>query len=155
MFNMHSDTQITDNFKYKELYGNRPDNKPENEEQFCNLLYGAYNILQPIRDEFGLIYVSSGRRSLEYNRLIGSKDTSQHISGEAYDIFAKYENCDKVYKWIIDNLEYDQVIFERRGNAEWIHVSFKRLGKNRKRNLVSLQKCLYVPYNGQCLEKVL
>ena len=61
---MQSDTQITNNFKYEELYGKRADNRPETEEQLCNLLYGAYNILQPVRDNFGVIYVTSGRRSL-------------------------------------------------------------------------------------------
>lgn len=155
MINMQSDTQITENFKYEELYGKRPDNRPETEEQFCNLLYGAYKILQPVRDQFGLIYVTSGRRNLQHNRSLGSKDTSDHVTGNAYDIVPKYENCDKVYKWIIDNLNYDKVIFERRGNTEWIHVSFKRLDRNRKLNYVSLSKNKYVPYNGQSLEKVL
>ena len=148
------DFGITENFTFGELYGNNPNNKPENEDQFLNLLFGTFSILQPIRNKFGSIYVSSGRRSLEYNRQIGSKDTSDHITGNAFDIFAKEFDCSVLFDWINKNIEYDKLIFERRGNTEWLHISFKRIGENRKLNYVSLEKNVYKAYNGQSLEKV-
>jgi uncharacterized protein YcbK (DUF882 family) len=48
------------------------------------------NQLQVIRDKVGVpIKVNSAYRCLEYNRSIGSKDTSQHVLGKAVDIVIK------------------------------------------------------------------
>ena len=51
------------------------------------------NILQPIRDKFGPVHITSGCRCLLYNRTLKdkrgrrlSKDTSQHVLGKAADI---------------------------------------------------------------------
>lgn len=44
-------------------------------------------ILQKIRDDLGTsMRITSGCRCKEYNRKIGSKDTSQHVKGKAVDI---------------------------------------------------------------------
>ena len=143
------DAYITKNFKYKELYGNKPENLPFNEFQFLNMIYGCINILQPIREKFGRITVSSGRRSKFYNKKIGGSITSQHISGEAFDIVPMEIDAITVFKWCVDNLDYDQIIFENRNNVtSWIHISTKRIGENRKQALTSFKKGQYKIYGG-------
>ena len=144
--------QVADNFTYGELYGHRPDNRPETVEQFLNLLYGTHKILQPIRRVFGAVHVSSGRRCKNYNRSVGGTLTSDHLTGNAFDIICTEANITTVYRWAIDNLKYDKIIFERRGKTHWLHISFKRLGNNRQLSLVSLSAGNYAPYNGQNLE---
>ena len=140
---------ITKNFKYKELFCDKALNMPEDAEQFLNLFYGCVNILQPIRDKFGEITISSGRRSRRYNKKIGGSNKSQHIIGEAFDIIPMTEEAFKVFEWCVYNLEYDQIIYEERNHvSKWIHISVKRLGRNRKESLVSLEKGKYQLYRG-------
>ena len=99
-----------------------------NEQQIESLDMLANNILQPVRDQFGSFIVSSGFRCLQLNRIIGSKDTSQHPKGEAgdFEIFTlpNYE----LAKWIEKNLNFDKLILEfyRSGvpNSGWIHCSY-------------------------------
>ena len=125
------------------------DNSPSQEEiKFLKSL--CIHILQPIRDRFGVpITPSSGYRSLELNRLIGSKDTSDHVKGMAVDFEVPGKSNYQVAQWIEENLEYSQLILEfyRGGNTGWIHCSYnpdslKRQsltfnGKNFKNGLVA------------------
>lgn len=53
--------------------------------------------LQIIREHFNApIRINSGYRNLEYNRNIGSKDTSQHVLGRAADIVVEGYTPDEV-----------------------------------------------------------
>jgi len=55
--------------------------------------------LQKVREEFGSsITVTSGYRCLKHNRSIGSKDTSQHIQGNAGDKVVSLDKIDKLYE---------------------------------------------------------
>lgn len=97
-----------------------------------NLKALADNVLDPVREWYGKpIYVNSGYRCPQLNRMVGGKPTSQHIKGEAADITAgsKEENR-KLFAYIRANLTFDQLIDEK--NFSWVHVSFKRNGENRK-----------------------
>lgn len=92
----------------------------------------ADNVLDPLREWYGKpIYVNSGYRCPQLNRMVGGKPTSQHLKGEAADITAgsKEENR-KLFDYIKKNLTFDQLIDEK--NFSWVHVSFKRNGENRK-----------------------
>jgi len=106
-------------------------------EDMENLKAIAQNIFQPLRDHFGCpIGVSSGYRSLDLNRAIGGSSTSQHCKGEALDI-----DCDmfgglsnrEVFEYIKEHLIFDQLIWEfgNDSDPDWVHVSYKRIGKNR------------------------
>lgn len=100
-----------------------------------NLLALADNVLDPLREWYGKpIYVNSGYRCPQLNRMVGGKPTSQHLKGEAADITAgsKEENR-KLFAYIRANLTFDQLIDEK--NFSWVHVSFKRNGENRKQIL--------------------
>ena len=74
------------------------------------------------------------------NKKIGGAKNSQHMSGEAIDIDADIfgDLTNKIiYDFVKDNLEFDQLIWEfgDNNNPAWVHVSLKRIGKNRKQIL--------------------
>lgn len=100
-----------------------------------NLKALADNVLDPLREWYGKpIYVNSGYRCPQLNRMVGGKPTSQHLKGEAADITtgSKEENR-KLFAYIRANLTFDQLIDEK--DFSWVHVSFKRNGENRKQIL--------------------
>lgn len=45
------------------------------------------NVLEPLRRRFGRILITSGYRSPKVNALVGGVPTSQHVRGEAADLF--------------------------------------------------------------------
>ena len=92
-------------------------------------------VLDPLRERYGKpIYVNSGYRCPELNRLIGGAVNSQHMRGEAADIRpvkseklkAKSE-LDELVRIIIANGKFDQLIIY----PTFIHVSWRRRGNNR------------------------
>jgi hypothetical protein len=112
-------------------------NEPEQWE-INNLRAVAENIFQPVRDHFGVpIGVSSGYRCKELNTAIGGSKYSQHMIGEALDIdadiYGKVTNAE-IFNYIKNNLEWDQMIWEFGDDEEpnWVHVSYKEAGTNRK-----------------------
>ena len=112
-------------------------NEPEQWE-VNNLRAIAENIFQPVRDHFGVpIGVSSGYRCKELNTAIGGSKYSQHMIGEALDIdadiYGKVTNAE-IFNYIKNNLEWDQMIWEFGDDEEpnWVHVSYKEAGTNRK-----------------------
>jgi|TARA_R110000851_G_scaffold155137_2_gene297448 hypothetical protein len=113
------------------------DNRPD-EWDIENLKAIAENIFQPIRDHFGVpIGVSSGYRGKDLNKAIGGSKYSQHMTGEALDIDAdihgKVTNAD-IFKFVKNNLHWDQMIWEFGDDEEpnWVHISYKPSGGNRK-----------------------
>lgn len=101
---------------------------PEHIENFKLL---AEKIFEPVREHFGVpIRISSGYRSKELNAKIGGSATSQHCKGQAVDIDMDgtsngVTNAD-VFKYIKDNLPFDQLIWEFGSdtNPDWVHVSY-------------------------------
>lgn len=91
-------------------------------------------VFQPLRAHVGQpIKINSGFRSAALNKAIGGSTTSQHCKGEAMDL----DLHDKaLFIWIIDNLDFDQAIFEggTENSASWFHLSYKKSG-NRKQAL--------------------
>lgn len=111
----------------------RIDNTP-NEQQKKALVALVDNVLDPLRNLFGKpVLVSSGFRSNDLNRAVGGAATSQHMKGEAADIYTgTKEGNKKLFELIRDNLPFDQLIDEK--DFSWVHVSFKEIG-NRKQIL--------------------
>ena len=133
---------------------------PEHIENFKKL---AENVFQPIRDHFGCpIRISSGYRSEALNKAIGGAGktvngkyipTSQHCLGEAIDIDMDGTSITnkQVFDFIKDNLDFDQLIWEfgTITNPNWVHVSYRSEGKQRKQVLKAVKKgssTSYVPY---------
>lgn len=99
------------------------------------LLYLCQYILQPIRDKWGALRVTSGFRSVPVNVRIGGASTSQHVKGEAADFVpaAGFEDVlDDVFEWIVkeSKLKFGQCIREGKGGKDWIHISLPRLSPN-------------------------
>lgn len=111
----------------------RIDNKP-NAEQKSALVDLIENVLDPLREKFGKpILVSSGYRSKDLNRAVGGAASSQHMKGEAADIYTGTKEGNKeLFDIIRKELPFDQVIDEK--DFSWVHVSFKKSG-NRKQTL--------------------
>lgn len=91
-------------------------------------------VLDPLREWYGKpITVNSGYRCEALNKAIGGAKSSQHMLGEAADITvgSKEEN-EKLFDYIKDNLEFDQLINE--SDFSWVHVSYRE-GRLRKQVL--------------------
>ena len=68
-------------------------------------------VLQPVRDHFAKsVRVTSGYRSEELCEAIGSSKTSQHAKGEAADFEITGIDNKELAEYIIDNLDFDQII---------------------------------------------
>ena len=130
------------NFSLKELTASQTadrkgiDNTPT-EEHIENLKLLCENILQPTRDEWGIISVSSGYRSPELCLAIGSSERSQHARGQAADFECHRVDNKMLFEWITNELDDDQAILEFYNgtpDSGWIHVSYNKDG-NRKQKL--------------------
>jgi hypothetical protein len=125
-------------------------------EHIGNFKKLAENIFQPIREHFGKpIHISSGYRSDALNKVIKGSLSSQHCSGEAIDIdmdgSANGITNKMIFDFIKDKLVFDQLIWEfgTSVNPDWVHVSYKSTGKQRKQILRAVKsggKTSYVPY---------
>jgi|TARA_Y100000031_G_scaffold109670_1_gene120702 hypothetical protein len=109
------------------------------------------NVVQPVRDNFGVTVINSGYRSGDLNYAIGGSNTSQHCKGQAVDIECPGTPNYDVAKWIEDNLDFDQLILEFYTpgipDSGWIHVSYKT-EDNRNASLTAMKengKTVYKP----------
>ena len=91
-------------------------------------------VLQPLRDYMGApVIINSGYRSPELNKKVGGVNGSQHVKGEAADIRCETKSyAVKVITFIMMQLEFDQLILERKKGAMWVYVSYTTIGKNRQ-----------------------
>lgn len=85
--------------------------------------------LEAVRVRLGTapITITSGYRSLPLNRLIGSRDSSQHVMGEAADfICPRFGTPKEIVAALRDSgIPFDQLILEYASKgAGWVHVSF-------------------------------
>lgn len=104
------------------------DNTPS-AEVIARLKVVAKRILQPVRDEFGVVTVNSGYRSPTVNAAVGGSKSSQHMTGHAVDFEVPGKNNYFIAKWVKDNLVWDQLILEcyvpgGDPNSGWIHCSY-------------------------------
>jgi len=70
------------------------------------------NVVQPVRDAFGVTVINSGYRSPELNVAVGGSSRSQHCKGQAVDIECPGTPNAEMAQWIVDNLDFDQIILE-------------------------------------------
>jgi|TARA_R110002050_G_scaffold55912_1_gene125650 hypothetical protein len=103
------------------------DNNP-NSDQIEKLKALCENVLQPVRDHFGRVKVTSGFRSKELCVAIGSSEKSQHAKAEAVDFECIGVDNAEVADWVNMNCETDQLILEfytpGEPNSGWIHASW-------------------------------
>jgi hypothetical protein len=110
------------------------DNTPT-DQILINLQTLIYEVITPIVNQFGDIKITSGYRSPELSKVIGSSPSSQHCLGMAVDFEILGVSNQEVSLWIVKNLEFDQCILEywspENPNSGWIHCSYNK-GNNRK-----------------------
>tara|TARA_A100001201_G_scaffold38679_2_gene40455 strand:+ start:287 stop:739 length:453 start_codon:yes stop_codon:yes gene_type:complete len=87
-------------------------NNNPNSGQIEKLKALCENILQPVRDHFGRVKVTSGFRSEQLCVKIGSSINSQHAKAEAADFEVMGTDNAELADWINQNLDYDQLILE-------------------------------------------
>ena len=130
-------------------------NNNPNAEQIEKLKSLCENILQPVRDHFGRVKVTSGFRSPELCQAIGSSVNSQHAKAEAADFECVGVDNAELADWIKRELPYDQLILEfytpGEPNSGWIHCSYTE-GMPRKQFLHAFRsegKTKYKPIIGK------
>lgn len=103
----------------------------------ANIVALVDNVLDPAREEFGgPVVVNSGYRCVAHNQKVGGVQGSQHLRGEAADVCC--DDNKRLAEIIEQNGRFDQLIKYLRpdGSIRFIHVSWKRVGHNRKQRLV-------------------
>ena len=111
--------KISDHITYAEaIHSNTAkrrgiDNTPS-EVQVLSMKLLADKVFEPLRKwAGGPIKVNSFFRSVALNEAIGGAASSQHCKGQAIDIddvYGRKTNAE-MYKWIQENLDYDQMIW--------------------------------------------
>jgi hypothetical protein len=116
----------------------------------------AAKVFEPIRLHFGKpIFVSSGYRSEALNSAIGGSFSSLHCSAEAIDLDQDDRGTGVTNRMVFDyikaNIQFDQLIWEFGDdqNPDWVHVSYKVSGTQRKQILRAYREgsaTKYKPY---------
>jgi uncharacterized protein YcbK (DUF882 family) len=138
MRNLNAKIPGAPNFKYKELVRSSTalrkgiKNEP-NEEQWKCIESLAKEVLQPIREKFGRIRITSGFRCVELCVAVGSSKYSNHARGQAVDIEPLEDGVTlvEILEFVHDNLEYRSLIGEFLPSG-WVHIAY-RPGGNVKR----------------------
>ena len=136
-------TRLSTHFSLKELTRSQTaerkgiKNKP-NERETSNLKLVCENILEPVREHYGIPFTpSSGFRSFELNEAIGSSSKSQHITGQAVDFEIPGVPNMETALWIKEHLDYDQLLLEfykeKIPDSGWVHCSYVE-HRNRKQS---------------------
>ena len=142
-------TMLTNNFSLQEMIKSETalrrdmDNTPHNDEVVHNLTTLCEQVLQPLRDVYGVgVKVNSGYRSPDVNAAVGGSRTSDHCKGQAADIeIPGVANAD-LAQYIADNFHFTQLILEfyTQGvpDSGWVHVSYD--ADNLKRQVMTAVK---------------
>ena len=153
--------KLSNNFSLKEMTASQTaerhgiSNNPS-EDHMDNLKRLCENVLQPIRDHYArVVSVSSGYRSPELCVKIGSSMKSQHAKGQAADFEIYGLPNAELAKYIVDHIDFDQLILEfhnpEEPNSGWIHCSYKNPEDNRKQVLRAYRnsegRTIYEPYD--------
>jgi hypothetical protein len=124
----HSNTAKANIEKFKEQF-----NPPQN--IIDNLKYGAENIAEVIRKEFGSFSPTCVYRSKKLNdSLPNASKTSMHLTGEAMDVTFRKNGVNisnKVFWWLVENkktIPFTELIWEKGNdvNPQWLHIGWKK-----------------------------
>ena len=118
------------------------DNTP-GEQEIAALKLLCEKVLQPVRDHYGKgVKVNSGFRHPEVNAKVGGSKTSDHCRGQAADIEIPGVANAELAQWIVNNLEFRQVILEfyTQGvpDSGWVHVSY--VAEDNKKQVLTATK---------------
>lgn len=140
--------QLTEHFSLEEMVRSgtatalQIDNSP-NQQIISRLKTLCQEVLEPLRQHFGVpVAISSGYRCPQLNKAVGGTKSSQHLTGEAADIrLPDEETGRRWFVWMMDNLHFDQLIWEKSSPSSthhWIHVSYRHDGHQRQHVIQNL-----------------
>lgn len=126
--------RVTPNFRWGEFFvsSQYPDLAAElpiviQPPQILALRGVAKNLLQPLRDEWGEVLISSGFRSRKLNAAIGGSPFSQHMHGQAADVICRDVFEAATWLWEHKQSALNQLIaYSAHRGGPFMHVSAKR-----------------------------
>ena len=88
-------------------------------------MYQLAGFAERVREIVGKpLIINSGYRCVQLNNVLKGSLTSQHLLAEAIDIKVKGKTANDLFQMIVaSDLKYDQLILEKVGQAQWVHVS--------------------------------
>lgn len=119
---------LTPHFSLEELAGTTTKYKTQNlaeARQILGRMYQLAGFAERVREIVGRpILITSGFRCVKLNNAVGGSLTSQHLYAEALDIRANGKTASELFQILAaSDLKYDQLILEKVGNAQWVHIS--------------------------------
>ena len=119
-------------------------NKPSSED-IENMELLAEKVFEPLREWVGEpIRVNSMFRSPELNSALKGATRSSHMKGQAFDITSMGGKTNlEMFHYIIENLPFDQLIWEYGAEPKWLHVSYVNEKENRGQVLVTKRAGVY------------
>lgn len=128
------DVKLSRNFRLSEFIYSKTANIYGFKKQFeppvdviNNIQSLVTNVLQPLRNDVGVININSGYRCEELNIKVGGVPSSQHLSGMAADIVCNDIRTAACY---IIQRNFDQLIIYK----SFLHVSYNQ-NLNRKETI--------------------
>lgn len=124
--------EFTNSETAKKNINKYPEQFNPSEQIIKNLKFGAENIAEPIRTEFGSFSPTVAYRNAKLNADIKGSSTSMHVTGEAFDeTFIKdgINISSKVFFWLLkSNLPFTELIWERGDskNPNWLHIGWRK-----------------------------
>lgn len=97
----------------------------EEAKKIMGRMYQLAGFAERVREIIGKpLIINSGYRCVKLNNAVGGSLTSQHLYAEAIDIRVPGKTSSEVFRILAaSDLKYDQLILEKSGNAQWVHVS--------------------------------
>ena len=141
-------TRLSENFTLRELVAsetaraNGIENRPD--EQALVYLARLAMVLEMVRAELGgrPVVVTSGFRSAGLNAAVGGSRTSAHLEGRAADLVVPlFGSPAEVAARVagMGFMAFDQLILERFGRREWVHLGMARIGAVPRRQVLTIE----------------
>jgi hypothetical protein len=115
--------------------------------EFCKQL------LQPIRDYLGPLFITSGLRSPELNALVKGSSDSAHLHAYAADCKPEEAKLEDMLYFLWNNAKimFDQIILEHGSredftNDDWVHLGWKRASGIQRRQFLIMRNGIYTPW---------
>lgn len=125
---------LTEHFSFDELTHTKHTDLLDKNREYARPKLAALKelcaLLEEVRRYLNVpLMVSSGVRCPELNARVGGVPTSQHLKGKAADIVPRYMTVEDAFKRLSGSgLTFGQLILERAGRTEWLHVSIPAPG---------------------------
>ena len=100
-------------------------------DHYVNIKLLCDSALQPTRDKFKRIDISSGVRNETLNELVNGSEDSDHKYGLAADIIPRKADLVQVFLWMVKNVPYRELILHL--EEGYIHISINTANRDYKK----------------------